>query len=450
MSKIVIEDIKKERRSLRDVIPTKHSDSEHQDHRGHHNNHRSIKKERDDEPEPIVRRKLYHQDNSAYTESSLSWLWGLVLIAGIVVLTGYFVAPLFTKVNIAIIPKEMSISVAEKIEAFRKTDTDELTFAVLPEINKTISLEMPASGNKYTESKASGKIRIINNFSSDSQTLVATTRFTSSKGKVYRIANTINVPGIRDGKPGTIEVTVYADQAGSDYNEGLTNFTIPGFAGSPKFDKITAQSITPMTGGIIGNIKVVDSVAEAEARKQLKDQLETVLVDEVTKNLPDGFFVNKDTINLNYDIVQVVKDGSAIDKAIFEAKGSALAIMFNKDKFTEILVKEAVGPESAKNPINIADINQLKFEILPDIKTVNPSSIDKISINITGKAHFVWKIDQNKLKNQLLGKPKEDFAEVFKSYGESIVSGKVSFKPSWSKKFPTNIDKIDINLPTSD
>src|SRR3989344_1560274 len=82
----------------------------------------------------------------------------------------------------------------------------------------------PATGKSKVSQKASGKIRIVNAYSSEKQTLVATTRFAAPDGKIFRLDNQILVPGaqIKDGKiiPSSVESSIPADQPGAGYNIG--------------------------------------------------------------------------------------------------------------------------------------------------------------------------------------------------------------------------------------
>jgi len=72
---------------------------------------------------------------------------------------------------------------------------------------------------------------------------------------------------IENGKtvPGSIEVTVYADEPLSKYNIGLTDFTVPGFKGAPQFETFYARSKTPMTGGFTGMEPVVEESIDSHS-----------------------------------------------------------------------------------------------------------------------------------------------------------------------------------------
>ena len=118
---------------------------------------------------------------------------------------------------------------------------------------RNITQAYPASGKKYAEKKATGEVVIYNNFSSSPQTLVATTRLVSSDGKIYRLNNSITVPGAEapGGKitPSSIRASISADKPGEAYNLSPgVKFRIPGFEGSPKYDGFYAELNEPLGG----------------------------------------------------------------------------------------------------------------------------------------------------------------------------------------------------------
>lgn len=444
MSKIVIEDIKKDRRSLREVLPSRHG-THHSASDSTHSHHRKIPATSD-----LATKKYYLDDQCVEEESRLSWLWGAIVLAGVVILIGYFVAPVFTRVTVSVLLKEQTIELDEKISAVRGAAAGEaLTFTVMPAIEKTVSMSVAATAERYVETKASGKIIITNNFSDEPQPLVATTRFVSAKGKVYRIAENITVPGIKGGKPGTLEVTVYADKPGPDYNDTLTNFTIPGFADSPKFGKITAKSATSMAGGMTGNIKVVASSTESNIRKQISDQLKTDLVNMIKSQTPDGFFTNEDLIVFSFDINQQTQTAQATNTAVFAGTGRAVAVIFNEADFTSEIISQVMSEDQAKNDIKITNIEDLDIIATPDINTAALNETASLDLQVSGTANLLWQIDKNQLVGKLAGQPKNAFVDVFASYGESIVSGEVVFRPSWSKEFPEEPTRVTIELLTA-
>ena len=119
---------------------------------------------------------------------------------------------------------------------------------------------------KEIERRASGKIIVFNNYSTNSQRLIARTRFETLEGKIYRIRDAVVVPGIsdKDGRktPGSIEVTVFADEPGEEYNIGYTDFTKnngwPNSTGSPFSTKISTTC--PPISALISFISFIASM----------------------------------------------------------------------------------------------------------------------------------------------------------------------------------------------
>ena len=122
--------------------------------------------------------------------------------------------------------------------------------------------------------KASGTITAFNEYGSEPQLLVASTRFLSSNGKIFRTTKDVYIPGanIIDDEiiPSSIDVEVVANYLGAEYNIGQSDFTIPGFKGTVKYAGFYGKSDTAMSGGSMERIE--DNDLEAEYQDNL-DQL---------------------------------------------------------------------------------------------------------------------------------------------------------------------------------
>ena len=133
--------------------------------------------------------------------------------------------------------------------------------------------EIKEENKEIKEEKAEGIIRIFNDYSTASQSLVAGTRFVSDEGKLFRLVEKVVVPGqsTEKGKliPGSVDVLVRADTAGSDYNIGVSTFSIPGFAGTPRYTAFYAKSFLAMAGGFKGESLAVSSEDLENAKKSL-------------------------------------------------------------------------------------------------------------------------------------------------------------------------------------
>ena len=152
---------------------------------------------------------------------------------------------LFSGAKVIITPKQNRTLIDVSSVAVLDGSAEELSYEIMT-IEETSSKKIAATGREEIEEKASGRIVIFNDFNTSSQRLIKNTRFETSEGLIYRINKSVVVPGQKteDGEkvPGSVEVTVYADEAGEGFNIGLMDFTIPGFKGSPRFAKFYARS----------------------------------------------------------------------------------------------------------------------------------------------------------------------------------------------------------------
>lgn len=127
------------------------------------------------------------------------------------------------------------------------------------------------------EDIATGIITIINEASYD-QPLVATTRFLSAGGILFRLKERVLIPA-----GGRIEAEVYADQPGVSGNIGPDSFTIPGLPLSVQ-DIIYGQSDKPMSGGV-KRVGVVSEADISEAIDKATDNSVKAIIKKFSEDL---------------------------------------------------------------------------------------------------------------------------------------------------------------------
>jgi hypothetical protein len=139
-------------------------------------------------------------------------------------------------------------------------------------------------------------ITIYNAYGTAPQELVATTRFLTPDGKIFRITQNVTVPGetkAADGTltPSSITAPIVADQAGPDYNVGpVAKLTVPGFAkDSPReagfYGVITAST----TGGFIGQRATPTAADIAAAKASTTAILAAALQNGFSGTYPNNF-----------------------------------------------------------------------------------------------------------------------------------------------------------------
>ena len=87
------------------------------------------------------------------------------------------------------------------------------------------------------------------------------------------------------------------------------------------------------------------------------------------------------------------------------------------------------GDSSAKNNISFGEVKNINF-------------------NLAGATKIVWKLDENKLKTDLLGKSKEDFNQILLKY-PNVNSADLVISPFWKMSFPDKVKdiKVIVNYP---
>lgn len=294
---------------------------------------------------------------------------------------------------------------------------------------------------KELKDKASGTIVVYNAYSSEPQQLVARTRFQTPDGRTYRIPGAVTVPGAKivDGKiePSSMEVEVLAEEAGENYNIGLSDFVVPGFEGTPKYDKFYARSKTPMTGGFVGQATVVSEKDLAVLRQELEEEVRQKLSARMRSELPEGFFAPEGSLDYEIKIKSVEPAvGRQTEDFKVVLAGELRAFFVRKADVKQKLL-EAYKADPAFENIDIVNFDELKLSVeSPDFKNLT------FKLKASGQAHVVWQVDSGRVAQELaLAVSSGERLGVFANYSQ-IKSASISYRPSWWPIFPNEGDQI--------
>jgi len=362
--------------------------------------------------------------------------------AGLVVFfaAAYFILP---RAKLTIFPKKQDVAYNLSIVADKNITKIDYSLRKIPaqliKIEKRETKEFAATGESAGSQKAHGTIIIYNNYSTAPQSLVATTRFVSKdSGKLFRLSKGITVPGAKmDGDklvPSSISAEVVADQAGADYNIAPSEFTIPGFSGTPKYAGFYGKSQAAMTGGSAGKSKIVSAQDIENATKTMNDLLKDSQAQELKNQIPanlkllDGALAEGEP-----EITFSVGVGTAAENFIASIKAQITALVFDPKYVNDLAVKSNSSLVSGK--IENSDIEYINWKVNFDKGQI---SMDlKISQQGTGK------IDIVNLKKLLAGKGEVEIRKTLSQIAE-VQSAKINFWPFWVKTIPTQTDKIEI------
>ncbi len=364
------------------------------------------------------------------------------IVVVLVVIVGIIGSTTLAKAVINVTPRQADVVLDGGTVFQTKSSPVEDTDLVFGTVNKdfTETKTVQATGEKDISEKAQGTIIIYNAFDDKPAKLVATTRFETADGKIYRIKDSVTIPGMKGTTPGSVEAVAYADKAGSDYNIALTDFTIPGLkSDAARFSKVYARSKTAMAGGFVGKTKIVSDADRKTAEAELKDTLTKkagsialdVPVDQIL--LPDG--------NLTSFGPLKVESASSSNQALLSLKMTNTGILVKRADLAKFLAQKYV-PEYKGDPVDIDSLTDLTFK-LENKTQLNPASLNNVSFTIKGTARLVWTFDETNFKESIKGLSKSTYSEKLAGF-PAIQKSSISFRPPWIFSIPSDINKIEI------
>ncbi|OHA54535.1 MAG: hypothetical protein A2Z62_00640 [Candidatus Terrybacteria bacterium RIFCSPLOWO2_02_42_20] len=372
------------------------------------------------------------------------FLFKLVISFLILILLGALGAVILNRIStvaVNVSPYKETLAIDSRIRARANATADGLLFEIA-QLNAEESGLVTATGISSGGQYASGKIIVYNNYGSAPQRLIANTRFQTSDGKVYRIKGAISVPGM-----GMTEATVYADQAGEEYNIKPTDFTLPGLKGGPRFEKVFAKSKSAMSGGSSVNARVVKKEDIDSVRTAVNEKLKNRLTETLSKQKPEGYVLFAGAVKIEYmENPDNPKVGDSSSRSMaFKTNGSATGYLFKKDALAKALADDSSGDlkKAPKNePVAVDNVESLDFSLISaDAKN------KEITVRLKGNADFVWVVDTAKLLEEIVNYKGKGYTSVFQNY-PAIEKAAIVKSPKWWPRFPKDKSKIKINIET--
>jgi len=380
------------------------------------------------------------------TSSFSMKIFGLFLVSAIVIagLVFYLVLP---KAVVTIHAKHEQMSFSLNVIADKNLTQADYKTAKIPaqvvRLEEQKTMEFDTTGESQLNEKAKGSITVFNAYSSSPQTLVETTRFVSKEGKIYRLTQTTTIPGakIEEGNivASSIDVAVEADQPGESYNVGPTEFTIPGFRGSPKYVGFYAKSTKEISGGATGVFRVLTQEDFDKAKALLTNALKQKTQTDLSGQIPENFKLADGAIQPQItELKSSVGVGGKAEKFTLDARAQASALIFSETEIKE-LVKLTLADSLAgkKDAVNNPSITYNSFQI--DL------SKGQMTFMADGSQEVVWRVDKEEIKKILAGKSQDEIEGILTGRQE-IEKADFSLSPFWTKHIPSQTEKISINV----
>lgn len=398
------------------------------------------------------------EDKSAYANIDLPHksrrfftIYGFIGTIIILLVAGYLFLP---KATVTIFTKTKLKSLDTEVKADAGTLSIDFGKKTIParaiSLNDEITKNFDSTGTKGASNhKARGTITIYNEYSSANQPLVATTRFLSEGGKLFRLVNGVIVPGVTkvgaEEKPGAIEAEVVADEAGESFNIEPAKFTIPGFQGSgnEKYLKIYGKSFKAMSGGANGT-ETAKSITDSDislAKEKTLAELTATVKQKIKEQAGQGFIIPEDGFSIANPVYKISSAaGEIADNFTVTVKISASAIGFKEDDLRETLKNILTDNSGADSKIVSDSIN---FELG---KTDADFANSALTIRLHATGRIMSNLDLGSLKKGILGKSEQDLEAYLKEYSD-IERVEVAYRPTFiSGRIPSYGNQVEIKL----
>ncbi len=399
-----------------------------------------------------VEKKEYEPHNLPGKVHRWFWAFGAVaILAAVGVLAYLFIPKADVVISAKLDTQTINSQITAKVGALANDNANGVIPAKALSDNQEVSESYGASGSEtVSNQKAHGVITIYNDYSSSPQPLVATTRFVTADGKLFRLVNEVTVPGVAmvNGQPqsGTVDAQVMADESGDSANIGPATFSIPGFKSSgDKYNKIYAKSTVAMTGGGngAGEVKVITDSDIASAKSKILTKLNNKLESDMKLAGGDNTIILDGALSegdVSYKISNSA--GDVADSFQITASASAQVVAVNQKDLDEIIANmldkkatdKKIDPASIKVVYSRADADfaagtlGIKFQATGDI--VPDFTSESIKKAILGK-------NESQIKAYLSTFPNIQKMEV--SYWPSFISGRLPFQ---ANRVKVTIDSV--------
>ncbi len=374
-------------------------------------------------------------------------VWTVVVIVIVLFGIGAYVASAdFNHANVTITFKKTPWSWQGNLTADTSVGADDLAngtvAAQLFTSNKDITETFHASGQSNVSLKATGMITIYNDYSTKSQELIATTRFLTPDGKIFRIIKNVVVPGATKTasgslQPSSITVPIVADQPGPNYNIGpVAKLSIPGFQGDPQYGHFWGTITASTTGGYIGQRAVPTAADITAAKASTTAALQNALQGGFTGTYPNNFKILSGATNVTVGTLVVNTTTDNQGNFTVYATATLSAIGFDESALKTALLAEAQATEASSS---FADI------------TLNYTNVSanfpkgQVSFSLSAQGDLEPTLIPVNFEQQILGKSVTSARTVISSLPQ-LSNAEISVWPVWLSTIPSNAAKVSVTV----
>lgn len=372
-----------------------------------------------------------------------AWVVAILVILGI----GAYVASVyFNHANITINFKQTPYSYQGQITANKSASVDDLSNGTIAAqiftANKNVTQSFPGSSVQQVSQKAQGTITIYNDYSTAPQELVATTRFLTPDGKLFRITTNVTVPGATQNSSGTlvpssIDAPIVADQPGPDYNVGpVAKLTIPGFANSPQANGFYGTIASGTSGGFTGQRATPTAADIALAKASTTAILQASLQGGFSGSYPNNFKILDGATAIQVTTLTVNTSTDSNGNFTVFGQASLQAIGFDETALKNDLLAQAQSQEASST---FKDIN-LTYN---NVQASFANGTVSFSLNAQGSLEPALSVAD--FEDTILGQSVTSARSTI-SMLPNLDSAEISVWPSWLWNIPSDAGKVHITV----
>jgi hypothetical protein len=372
-----------------------------------------------------------------------------LIIGGIIILLiiGAYLYVSLAKAEINVYPKLDAFNFSEKVVSDKSVNVVDMAKKIIPaqyvEQENDNWQDFPATGSASNQGNATGTITVYNKVSpSTPVSLKAGTHFLSDSGKYFVTTQKIVVPGIQGKNPGSVAVSVQAEDSGTDYNIGPSNFSVPKLSGTAYYYGVWAESTTAMSGGYTGQVKKVTQEDLSKAKDTLTQKLLDVAEATLRSKLSaDDVILDSAVTRTVVSATSAVKQDTVVDTFTEQAKVNVSALVFKKQDLQQLITSDITSQLSdGENFLNKS--LQINYTV-DSVDTQN----GKINLTVQSSANEYYPVDINDLLYNFRNKTADEMKSyVDQKYASKVSQLQVHFWPFWVSRAPQDNKKITVNV----
>jgi len=348
---------------------------------------------------------------------------------------------LFPSTSVTVVPRTQVVSfdASSPFTAYPEASAEAGTIAygVLSQTFED-SAVVAASGTEEAEEQARGTMTVYNAHSEDKVPLIKNTRFQTPEGLIFRIAESIEIPGKTGTTPGSLNVQVFADQAGVEYNVGpVSRFTVPGLRTSEMYENIYAESKSAFTGGFSGTrpavTEAVLEAAQAEVRGRLQEKAQ-----QLAATAPEGSIAFPGLLAVRFETLPAIEEGSGSVR--ISERATVSIPVFEENRLAQS-IGQAVSASAEGQAVTIRFSDTLTAASVEEIDAAD-IGVEPVVFTLGGRGQLIWMLSGEELASALAGREEGAFETIIQGF-PSVAEARARLMPFWRSSFP-EAEKIEI------